>query len=69
MTLLDCTKTMKPSIEQRVTNLETRNKALEDRVLTLEQEMTTCLSWMKIQAEREAEKADPTFKAKPGPTA
>jgi hypothetical protein len=45
-----------------------RIEALEARVQTLEEEMVTCLSWMRIQAEREAEKVDPTFKAKPGPS-
>jgi hypothetical protein len=56
-------------IDKRVSDLETRNKALEDRVYTLEQEMATCLTWMKMQAEKEAEKVDPNFKAKPTPSA
>jgi len=50
-------------------NLQERNEALEGRVLTLEQEMTTCLTWMKMQAEKEAEKVDPTFRGKPTPSA
>lgn len=60
---------MKPPYEQEISDLKSRNEALEGRVQALEEEMTTCLSWMRIHAEREAAKVDPTFKGRPGPQA
>jgi hypothetical protein len=37
-------------------------KNLESRLVTVEEQLATCLRWMRKQAELEAQKKDPEFK-------
>lgn len=45
----------------RIGIAERNVKALEKRLIQLEEEMFLCLKWMRIHAEIEAKKRDPLF--------